>query len=405
MCCIFAALLSLGAAQDDMSKVRKWTNTKGKTVSAQLVRVNGDKLTLKLGNGKVAQVPKTAFSQKDNGLLNQWLKKNPSGFNVPDGPFKWPQVFRGKDGFNVKYIRFDEKREAHLYETEYFNFFCEEKLSHTTLWECISIFYNVAIFLESLPIHLECLPKAGEDKYDILLVATARAYAKLGGPPNSGGFYDPQRHLTVIPYSSLGLVKQGKVWKFDKQKRDYTTLLHELVHHFTYKKWQGLPCWLEEGMADFIAMTPYKGNEFRLYQPGKNISDELNRLFGHGQARQIFMPGGKYAALPLTYIFKVDRGRWNGLLSVDNINGGRQYHTSAMVFYYFAFLDGKKDGSHLIQYMHAQRKGYRERKCGLNDDKMIEKYLLRGRSYEALQTEMEQAFAKNKLDMKFHRGR
>ena len=372
-------------------------------MNAQLVRSSDKNLTLKLTNGKIAQVPKASFSQKDNNLLKSWLKENPSGLNVPSGPFKWPPLFRGRDGFNVKYVRFDEKRTAHLYETEYFNFYSEEKLSHSTLWDCISIFYNVAIFLEALPIHLECLPKAGEAKYDVLLVSTAQKYAQLGGPPNSGGFYDPKRNLTVIPFRSLGLTKQGKQWKFDREKRNYSTLLHELVHHLTYKKWKGLPCWVEEGMADFIAMMPYKGTEFSLAQPGRYISEELQAMFHVPQARKIFIPGGVYQAIRSDYIFKVDRPRWNMLLSRDQVNGTRQYHTSAMMFYYFAFLDGKKDGASLIQFMHAQRKGFRERKVGLNDLKYVEKYLLRGRSYQELEKDIEQALAANKLQVKILR--
>ena len=99
---------------------------------------------------------------------------------------------------------------------------------------------------------------------------------------------------------------------------------------------------------------------------------------------------------------QVPRSRWNQLLARDYLSGVRQYHTSMMVFYYFAFLDGKGDGAHLVQFMHAQRKAYVERKVQHEYTPALrEKYLMRGRSFGELEKQMKEAFAKQKLFVDF----
>ncbi len=402
--CSACLLLQSLFAQDDLSKPREWTGAEGKKVKAQLMSSRGERVTFKLASGNLTSLDKDKLSIADIKQLNAWEGTNPSGYSIPYGPYKWPPLFRGKDGFNVKYSRFDEARQAHVYETEYFNFFVDEKLSHSTLWDCFSIFFNVAGVLDAVPLHLDCIPKKEDKKYEVILVSSDAMYRRLGGPPNSGGFYDPRRHLTVIPFKSLGLVKEGKAWKFDKKKRSYRTLIHELTHHLTYRKWKGQPCWLEEGLADFMGAMPYKGTEFSFAKPGRYIQEGFIKMFKGTRVEGKLIPRGVYQAISLEYMFKVDRRNWNGLLEKDGFNGMRQYHTSLMMVYYFAFLDGKGDGANLVKFMHAQRKHFLEKKItSAYDPSLREKYLLRGRSIDQLETQMVKAFAENKLQVKFRR--
>lgn len=400
---LFCSLcLSVSGVYGDVAEKREWTSSTGQKVKAQLLKFSGKRIWLKTGNGKIVDLPIEKISAGDIKRVKSWKTKNSSGLNVPDGPFEWPLLYRGRDRFNVKYVRFDKDKKYHLYETEYFDFYVEEKLNHSTIWKCMALFYHVAGVLDSLPIYLESIPREGEKKYEIFLVASKAKYRAMGGPPNSGGFYDPKRNITVIPFMSLGIIKDGKKWTFDAKGKSYSTLIHELTHHLTCKKWKGQPCWLEEGMADFIATMPYRASEFRFHQPGLYIQEDFKKSFEYTKIKNVLIPNGVYQAISVEYMLSVPRSRWNMLLARDQISGMRQYHTSMIMFYYFAFLDGEGDGANLVKFMHAQRKAFMERKIPHPYNKaLLEKYLLRGRSFKELEKEMVKELAANKLKVVF----
>ena len=178
---VLSASVCLG--QNDVAKQRQWTSSSGQKVTAQMVRVSDDNISLKTTKGSVVQFPLAKLSGADVNAVKDWKRTNPSGLNIPGAPYhKWPSLYRGKDGFNVKYTRFDKEKKYHLYETAYFDFYVDEKLTHATLWNCISIFYNVAGVLDKLPLHLECIPDKDDKKYEVYLVGSKTKYRALGGP-------------------------------------------------------------------------------------------------------------------------------------------------------------------------------------------------------------------------------
>ncbi|MEM7603183.1 MAG: hypothetical protein AAF357_17455, partial [Verrucomicrobiota bacterium] len=55
---------------------RKFTNTEGKEIVAELVRVEGDEAVLKLANLKVANVPIASLSKEDQAYVKTWWEEN-----------------------------------------------------------------------------------------------------------------------------------------------------------------------------------------------------------------------------------------------------------------------------------------------------------------------------------------
>lgn len=73
---VFIAMCSLLAAMSAKAERRTFTNTEGKAIEAELVRVEGTDAILKLANNSTAKVPITSLSQSDAEFVNAWWEKN-----------------------------------------------------------------------------------------------------------------------------------------------------------------------------------------------------------------------------------------------------------------------------------------------------------------------------------------
>lgn len=78
-----AGILSSGAAE-----LRKWTDIEGREIEASLVEVDGDKVVLKLKNGRTAEVKTTRLSAVDL----EWIKEYGGGQNPFGNDGKDPKV-------------------------------------------------------------------------------------------------------------------------------------------------------------------------------------------------------------------------------------------------------------------------------------------------------------------------
>ena len=64
---------SISTAADE-GGLRDWTNAAGKTISAELIALEGDDVTLKLADGKEYEISLTTLSEADGEFARQWQK-------------------------------------------------------------------------------------------------------------------------------------------------------------------------------------------------------------------------------------------------------------------------------------------------------------------------------------------
>lgn len=390
--------LALPLSAENLKEIRNWKNNKGKVIKAKLIRLKKDKVTLQTTNGREATIKISVLSQDDQKLLQAWAQKNKNSDNavreIPSGPFRWKSKFSGDATPDVEYVKYDEKRKAHLYKTKHFDFYIEEKMTNSTVSKCVAVFDNIVDALDEFPIKLNTIPDGSRPRYETILCSSQRRYAELGGPPNSGGFFAPSKNLTVIPFSSMGIVKKGKNFVFDGKNRTFDTLVHELVHHST-SHWRAQPTWIVEGMADYMAAMPYRSGSFNFSNPGGYIASKI-RKYSHTP----IAPKGVLQAVKPMRMLTVSRREWNATLFASQLEGGRYYASSMVYFYYFARVDDRGDGKQLIQYMHTLENA---RKAGKKIDQkaMIEKFLLRGRSEQELEAEMKESLKSKGLKINF----
>ena len=69
---VFITLASLLCAAVTQAEPRTFTNTEGKSIKADLVRVEGENAVLKLANLSVAKVPLASLSKADEAYVKAW---------------------------------------------------------------------------------------------------------------------------------------------------------------------------------------------------------------------------------------------------------------------------------------------------------------------------------------------
>jgi hypothetical protein len=72
---VIAAIVVLGVATA-LAEPRVFTNAEGKTMTAELVSVNDDKVVFKLANANMATVPLKSLSAEDQAYIAEWWKVN-----------------------------------------------------------------------------------------------------------------------------------------------------------------------------------------------------------------------------------------------------------------------------------------------------------------------------------------
>jgi hypothetical protein len=68
------SLLYLSASLSFAGEMRDWTNTGGKTITAELIQVSGGDLTLKMANGKEYTVALNTLSSADSEFVSAWTE-------------------------------------------------------------------------------------------------------------------------------------------------------------------------------------------------------------------------------------------------------------------------------------------------------------------------------------------
>lgn len=285
----------------------------------------------------------------------------------------------------------------HIFSAKHFNLLCNTKLSASTVSKCAAVFDSIVGALDSLPLGLNPIPREGEKRYDALLLSSRSLYQQQGGPANSAGVYIPRRNLTMMPYSSLGIVKKGSNWVFDGSRREFGVLIHELTHQTLINRWGFLPVWFHEGIAEYMQAMPYRSGQFLFTNPGAGISKHVRD--GVGKLWKTF-PG-----IHLESLLTIDHRTWNQINGTDRQRSWRNYASAEMAVWYFMHKDGDGDGAHFIAWIHDLKTNYRAHRNHWSTKKaaLTRKHLLRDRSWKELEEQFRKALQEKGLRVVFAR--
>jgi hypothetical protein len=154
------------------------------------------------------------------------------------------------------------------------------------------------------------------------------------------------------------------------------TLVHELTHQLTPGPYfgPGAMGWFTEGIAEYVAATPYRQGRFKVKS---NFDDIVAYATGYGKENDGGRAlGQEIKAPPLKDYFQMPYSAFTG--TDANLN----YGLALMLTTYFLHLDGEGDAARMKAFLKALRDGKQGQEA-------ID-VLLDGRSY----AEMEDAISK-----------
>lgn len=406
---ILVCACSLIAITSTPLTARTFTNTAGKSINAEIISVDNDKVTLKLLNSKNNYTVKiSTLSEKDQNYILKWNKKKKAKeknkpaktspttyrefsyktlkekYKLSDNFDKeWPTL--SKAGIpDIKIIEENDENSRYVYHSDNYEFICDVKLSKNVVNKFAHLFEATKQYCKDLPISLlKAQIPDGQSKYKILLFETQVAYVKNGGIPGSAGVYTTRGDVIMVPLTSLGVIKSGSGYRYDYNGSN-NTLPHEITHQLTNLEYfsHGARGWFSEGLAEYVAMTDYRSGKFMARGNLKDIKDSVTGFSKKtNRGRNI---GEKFTAPDLKKFMTQTYPQFTS-------NGNFNYGFGALMTYYFLHLED--DRTNINSFLSA-----------LNDGKQGEealKALLNGRSFGELEKDIAKAWKSKGVDITF----
>lgn len=370
-------------------EMRSWTDSQGREVRATFVRTAGKDVILKLTDGRELPFPLEKLVAADRKFIEESFQKtseNPAtteqavaNFDAP-----WPDRISFSEDPEIKIIEENTEKKRFVYESANYRYTCDVRLAASLVKGFANMFEATHLYCRSLPLALRSGKKVS-GKYLIQLFENTEDYIKAGGPPDTAGVFMSGPGVVMVPLTSLGVRPVGSGYMIDRDKSS-KTIPHELTHQLTPDPYfaKGALGWFTEGIAEYIAATPYRSGS---YNVRGNFNDIVEYATGYGLKNMGGRALGKKISLPSLKEFMLQDYR--SFME----NGQLNYGCGLLITTYFLTLDGEGDGKRIKSYLNA-----------LLQDKDAEKsldLLLDGRSFDQLEKDIAQAWSRKGIDLFF----
>ena len=383
-------------------EARSWTDNQDRKIEATLVRGDAQTVVLQLADGREVPFPLAKLSLADRDYVEKSRALLPSmkalakpavtpnkptpetkddGVNF-DAP--WPERIKFSEDPEVKTVEEDAEKKRFIYESANYRYVCDVRLAQSVVKGFAVMFEATHLYCRSLPLGI-----AGGEKTDgkhlILLFEEFSDYVKAGGPPESAGVFIGGRGVVMVPLTSLGVRPVGSGYMLDRDKSN-KTLPHELTHQLTPQPYfrKGAMGWFSEGVAEYIAVTPYRAGS---YNVRGNLKDIVDYATGYGSKDMGGRALGTKITLPALKEFMLQD--YSKFLENPQTN----YGCGLLVTTYFFYLDGEGDAKRIkafLKSLHDGKKG--EAPLDL---------LLDGRSFEQLEADIVKGWSRKGVDFTF----
>ncbi|MEO5916893.1 MAG: SHD1 domain-containing protein [Luteolibacter sp.] len=387
------AIFLLCLALANAAEVRTWTDVQGRKIEASLARIDGQSVVLKLKDGREVPYPLAKLSDADrknveeNRALTSSVKstKNSAEASQPlnfDAP--WPDIIRFTEDPEINTVEENVEKKRFIYESANYRYLCDVRLAKSVVKGFAVMFESTHLYCRTLPLGINGGSKT-DGKFQILLFEKFEDYVRAGGPASSAGVFIGGKKAVLVPLDSLGVKPVGSSYMLDRDKSS-STIPHELTHQLSPECYfvEGAMGWFSEGIAEYVATTPYRSGIFSVrgnqkpimeYVTGYGAKDRGGRALG----TDIKMPDLKTFMLQDYPSFQEQPqlGYGCGLLMTT----------------YFLHMDGEGDGKRMKAFLKA-----------LHDGKEGEEalaFLLDGRTFTKLQEEFTKAWSRKGVNFTF----
>lgn len=375
--------------------MRVWTDVQDRKIEARLVRVDAESVVLKLKDGREVPYPLAKLSPADGKyaaeakfLLETETAAKPeaqvpanTALNFQD---PWPERIKFSEDPEINTVEEDAEKKRFVYESTNYQYICDVRLSRSVVKGFAVMFEATHLYCRTLPLAINGGQK-DEGKHQILLFEKFEDYVKAGGPPSSAGVFIGGRGVVMVPLTSLGVRPVGSGYMLDRDKSN-KTLPHELVHQLTPQAYfsPGSTGWFSEGIAEYVAVTPYRSGGYAVRGNQRAIFDYAT---GYGAKDMGGRALGTEIKLPALKSFMLQS--YSQFLSAPQLN----YGSGLLLTNYFLHLDGEGDGKRMKAFLQS-----------LHDGKKGEgalAYLLDGRSFEQLEKDIIKSWGRKGVDFTF----
>lgn len=330
--------------------LRSWTDTYGRTFEAAFSGVSGTKAAFSMPGGR-----KFEFDVRDLSAADQAIIQGAAGGVIEKGSMNfgrpWPQSAGSQGNPGCKVISESREKGQFVYESPGYRFHTDERITNDALDTFAIVFESTRSYLKALPLSL-LGGEAVEKKSRVLIFGERERYYRSGGPRGSGGCYVARSRLVLVPMESLGLARGGTGLGRDSTKSN-ATLIHELVHQLTPAAYftPGAMGWFTEGLAEYVAATPYFNGTFR---PDPHGNAVLKYVTAYGMdGREGRNLGTRLVVPGLSSFMKMSYGDFAGE------NGNANYGFALLLTHYFFHMEGNGDARRITSFLKGLREGIR----------------------------------------------
>ena len=384
--CVLVFLLLVGICRA-AEEMRTWTDAQGRKIEARMGGLDGDQVLLELKDGRKIPFPLAKLSSEDAHYARHSESSSSSGETAQRAinfDAEWPERIKFEEDPEISVISEDADQKKFIYESANYRYHCDVRLSNSVVRGFALMFEATYLFCRTLPLALDGGDKT-DGKLEIWLFEQYDDYIAAGGMEGSAGVFIGARALVLVPLDSLGVRKVGSGYMLDRDKSS-KTLPHELTHQLTPRPYfaKGSMGWFTEGIAEYVAVTPYRSGAFSVRGNHKDIIDYTT---AYGSKNSGGRALGENIHIPdLKQFMLQDYGEF---LQYPQIN----YGCSLLITHYFLQMDGDGDAKRIKSFLKALRDGK------TSDDALA--VLLDGRSYEQLGEEISKAWGRRGIKLTF----
>ncbi len=387
-------LLALAIATPAVAELRQWTDDQGRVVEAELLGVEEDNAQLRLPNGNVSRFPLDRLSAEDQAWVAEWLAgaddRQPSpvaGPAMPAGQTRfsgdWPTSISVGTSIDVEVVREDADAGEFIYRSPHFEFHSDAQLRTNVVREFARLYEVTYAAVEQLPLDLK--PEPPEDGHYVTRLFTEMdAYHAAGGLPGSAGVYVPRTNEVLVPLESLGLRRVGSGFTIEARDENHT-LIHEITHQLT-RHWRGMPVWLYEGLAEYVASAVYRPGRLTFTNRMSSAMDYMRNYKGVWER--------SYTAVSPAAMMDMSYQQWSANIGGGRFGGVRNYASALILTVFYCHHDDDGSGQVLWNYLRALENGVDEKQAR-------DQFLIRGRSADDLESEISRAWRRGRLDLSF----
>lgn len=380
----FLLLAGLSHAEGEM---RIWTDEQGRKIEARISGLDGNQVVLELKDGRKVPYPLAKLSAEDAHYargFNPSSTDDNSATQALNFDAEWPERIKFGEDPEISIISEDADQKKFVYESANYRYHSDVRLSNSVVRGFALMFEATYLFCRSLPLALNGGDKTG-GKLEIRLFEQYDDYIAAGGMQGSAGVFIGGRALVLVPLDSLGVRKVGSGYMLDRDKSS-KTLPHELTHQLTPRPYfaKGSMGWFTEGIAEYVAVTPYRSGAFSVRGNHKDIID-YTTAYGSKNS------GGRALGenIHITDLKEFMLQDYANFMHDPQKN----YGCSLLITHYFLQMDGDGDAKRIKSFLKALRDG----KTG--DDAIG--VLLDGRSYEQVGEEINKAWGRRGINFSF----